>query len=479
MKTAHCLPIIFLFVVTTALLAGANLARFHDGGADADLGAVSQILWNTVHGAPLYSSYPGLHASIFSEHFNPVYLPLSLLYLRREDPRLLLVVQALVLGLALFPLWRLATLYLGHSAALLVALAYAVNPAVHYIAWFDFHPVTLMLPVYLTAFMFHRRRQWRALALTLGFSLLIDESASVILVAWGLFFALHGPRRFALTAIAAGALTYALLIFCFLPAFARDGGTPYYFFLQYFQYLPGETGWEKLSTALQHPAPAVAYLLDARSAGYLGLLLLGFAFLPLLVPAYLVIALPQFAFNLLSGFPETASIHLHYNSSVLAVLAAATVSALAKLKNRLRFRGRPLTIPLAACVLAGSLAGHAVDSPLPFLATRQFHPDGFGDPARFALAQPLLHAIPAAASVGTEYKYWAYLSLRRGLFLFFDPQHPPADYYLLDTRTNVIPPYVALTDRGFIDRLQEQGYLVAGEADGIVLLRRGSGEVLR
>lgn len=475
MALKRLLPVIILFTLYVVGLSAVNLVRYNDGGGDVDLGAVSQILWNTRHGDFLYTSYPGNHGPIFGEHFNPVYLPLTLLYYWREDPRLLLLVQSLVLGVALFPLWGLARGALGDRPAFLLCLAYAVNPVVHYINYFEFHPVTLAVPVYLAAFYCLRQRRYRALAATLLVSLLIDESMSIILIAWGLFFAARGPRRLALPAILVGLAGYLALMLWFLPAFTPAGGNPNYFYLQYFRYLPGETGVEKLASALHHPGLVVKQAATAATARYLGLLLLGFAFLPVLVPAYGLLLLPQLGFNLLSGFGETATIHLHYNATLVAFLAAAAVAAIARMRHRCRIAGHDLAVPLAALVLVGSLAGHLIDSPLPRLGTRQFHPGGFGDPARFARARPLLQSIPPGASVGTEYKYWAYLSLRRDLFLFFD-EHPPADYYLLDTRTTLVPPGLTVTDGQFIaDHLARGAYELTAENDGLVLLRRSFG----
>jgi len=269
--------ILAIFICYCLVLGYCNLARYDRGGGDLDLGVASQILWNTKHGNILYTSAPGLHSSIFKEHFNPIYLPLTLLYYYREDPRLLLLFQTLIIAIALIPLYRLASWRLGENCALLLCLTYAVNPAVHYINFFDFHPVTLYLTVYLFAFDAWHRNQRRRFFLIMLASLLVDESASVLMCFFGLFFLCQRRYRVAGFLLVTGLLFYLFLIYIFIPLATPPGQQPNYFYLWYFRYLPGSSGTAKLLSVIQAPQLLLQQLFLPSARTYAGMFGLFFA----------------------------------------------------------------------------------------------------------------------------------------------------------------------------------------------------------
>ncbi len=462
--------------LTMAYAAGMgwfNVNRYERGGGDLDLGVVTQVLWNTCHGNLLWSTGPGVHAPIFREHFDVVYLPLSVLYAWWPDPRLLLWTQTLILATGIPLTWLAVRTRTGDTAALVLAGAYAASPVTQYINLFDFHPVTLAVPVYLAAFACWQRGRHRATFLLLGLSLLINESMSVTIAAIGMLFLLSGRVRHGLACLAAGLCAYLLLIGWVLPAFAPPGGEPAYFYTTYFSYLPGDTGAAKLLALLHDPGLLVRQALMPATAKYLFLLVLGFGGLPLLAPRWWLVMAPQLLFNLLSGFEGTRTIYQQYNAPLLPFLIMAAADGAVRL--RLMLRGQAgWKFPLLL-VIAGTLLLHRLDSPLPLLGTRQFIVPGNKTAERFAQAGELLQMIPGGASVGTEYKYWAYLSARREIFLFFDPMST-AEYYLLDLTDNCVPPDIPDTTLAFARRkISDEGFVVAGFRDGIVLLVRGGG----
>src|SRR5947207_12662830 len=78
-----------------------------------DLGNMDQVLWNTIHGRLFQFTNQGADwygpPTRLAIHFEPIILPLSLLYLFHADPRILLVFQTLALvagALAVFLLTR-------------------------------------------------------------------------------------------------------------------------------------------------------------------------------------------------------------------------------------------------------------------------------------------------------------------------------------------------------------------------------------
>ena len=101
-----------------------------------DLFAIRAGLWrNTIFGF-----------GVFSDHVSPVLVPLAFLAPSRWPGAFLVLIQAVAVGIALVPLYRLGYLLGGRVGAMLSAFLYATSAAVWHAALFDFHPVTLALP---------------------------------------------------------------------------------------------------------------------------------------------------------------------------------------------------------------------------------------------------------------------------------------------------------------------------------------------
>jgi uncharacterized membrane protein len=101
-----------------------------------DLFAIRTSLWkNTIFGF-----------GVFSDHVSPVLVPLAYLTPSSWPGAFLVLIQAIAVGIALVPLYRLGHLLCGRLGAILAASLYATSAAVWHAALFDFHPVTLALP---------------------------------------------------------------------------------------------------------------------------------------------------------------------------------------------------------------------------------------------------------------------------------------------------------------------------------------------
>src|SRR5579872_2539934 len=122
-----------------------------------DLGNMDQVLWNTIHGrlfqftnqaADWYG--PPTRLAI---HFEPIILPLSLLYVFHADPRILLVFQTLALTTGALPVFLLTRKYLAEwpLMAPIMVVAYLLSPALLGLNIFDFHPYALATPFLLYA----------------------------------------------------------------------------------------------------------------------------------------------------------------------------------------------------------------------------------------------------------------------------------------------------------------------------------------
>src|SRR5579863_9499428 len=151
----------------------------HIGRQDAyltpaeDLGTYNQAVWSILHGPFIHQTicniisdtncYSLSGISRFAIHFEPVLLPISLVYLALPDPKTLLVLQTLVVACGAFPAFWLARLRLRNElVAVGMAILYLLYPALQQAEVFDFHAVTMTaaLLLFTLYFLYTRRTLW-------------------------------------------------------------------------------------------------------------------------------------------------------------------------------------------------------------------------------------------------------------------------------------------------------------------------------
>src|SRR5581483_4824166 len=125
-----------LFVLVYAIgMSIETVLRYETFKATAfDLGNMDQVLWNTLHGRLFQFTNqaidwygPPIRLAI---HFEPIILPLSLLYSFGADPRILLVFQTLALATGSLPVFLLTRKIIPQwpLLAALMATAYLLAP---------------------------------------------------------------------------------------------------------------------------------------------------------------------------------------------------------------------------------------------------------------------------------------------------------------------------------------------------------------
>ncbi len=122
--------------------------------ASYDLGNAVQAIWNTAHGHILETTAENGDAfSRLGWHVDPLLAVFAPLWWIWSSPVILLVVQAVAVGLGALPVFWLARKHLGpEKAATAFALAYLAYPATQWNALdpnLAFHHVSLALPLLL------------------------------------------------------------------------------------------------------------------------------------------------------------------------------------------------------------------------------------------------------------------------------------------------------------------------------------------
>src|SRR5579859_4606439 len=214
---------IFLIVVTLVYsleMCHQAILRYETFKATAfDLGNMDQVIWNTLHGRLFQFTNQAIDwygpPTRLAIHFEPVILPLSLLYAFHADPRILLVFQTLALTSGALPVFLLTRRYLPEwpvLAALMVA-AYLLSPALLGLNIFDFHPVSLATPLLLYAILAltYKHYVWFLIACVLASMCKEDIPLSVAVLGILLIWKYKLPRLG--TVLIFGGLLWSLLAF--------------------------------------------------------------------------------------------------------------------------------------------------------------------------------------------------------------------------------------------------------------------------
>jgi uncharacterized membrane protein len=468
----------------------------------ADLSFIDQPVWNTLHGRFLERTLGAVQAPRVAEHFEPILLPLSLVYLAWNDVRALLIIQSLALALGALPVFWIArrTFHDQGSRAEWVALAFSVayllSPSLQAANVADFHADPLVVTPFLFAFWYGTERRWRCMwawailvmagkenlpTLTgmLGLFFIISDPA--LRAAWrpGLvhrsFFsrlrsAFSGGAKHGLALFVVSLAWFVIATFVIVAPLARQYyGTAGPIYLESRYVFSGG-----LSGALD---ATVAALREPARLNYLGGLFGAVGWLALLAPEYLLLGLPVLIANTFSNFSGQYSGEQHYTAPLVPVFIIAAIYGarrlLAVIERQIPFRlTQRMTniVIITSLCIAGLLYGVGsaqVDRGWTPLA-RQFQWPALT--SHHAALDRLVSQIPAGAPVSATSAVHPHLAHREKIYVF--SELGDATYVLVDVAG--INDMQATDLKAAVERLlREGGFGVVDAADGFILLAKG------
>ena len=312
-----------------------------------DLAGYAQSIWLLSEGYRPEASLFGADVHLLELRWSFIMYPLGLLAVFLPPVDLLIVAQSLALGLAVFPLWRLArqvaNLRVGAASALV--LAYALHPATHRLGIEDFQPVVLAVPAIIGLAYFGATKRWVWYWLCVAVALACRADLGLALALWGFGLLGDGERRAGLWTMGVGLVWSLALLLVAQPIIAQPGGAGRR------SGYDGESLGDVVLGALRSPVDTLQALLSQDNMVLIVGLLAPVIFLPLLSLRYLLPAVPVGALYLLSGeapFAERAAL-------LLAFVMIAATYALNRLGNvgvdRVFLDVRLLTTLVAASIL--------------------------------------------------------------------------------------------------------------------------------
>ena len=336
--------LILLFIVT---FGGLGIARHLSFNSHAlDLGTMAQAAWNTAHGrileyTPLFEEYtpaPPLSNRLVTGKLELIFLLIAPLYRLFPTPILLIVLQALALGLSAWPLYHTLHMILrSQRAALFLAAAYLFYLPLHYVVMADFHPSALA-PFFLTwAVYFWHQRRWRGFVLALLGALLCRVDVAFVLGGMALLLLYERRWRMAAVTLALAAGWFYLDFFVIVPwAEARYGPDPVNLIGQRFGRY-GDGPIQIMVGLLTHPRDLVALLLEREKIQTFFDLLAPVGWLPLFALPWLLPAAPLTFLNLLAESAWQGTVRAHYFAPILPFLFLAAAHGIRWLHNQIAY----------------------------------------------------------------------------------------------------------------------------------------------
>jgi uncharacterized membrane protein len=413
LPTAHALVLVgaAAWIAAFAALSVLRQKAFFTGRFD--MGNMVQAVWSTAHGHPLrMTDLHGDQISRLAAHVDPILVVFAPLWWIWPSPQLLLVTQAIALGLGALPIFWLARKHLGSArAALGFACAYLLYPATGWLALNEFHPVALATPLLLFAFWFLDEDRLLPFALCAVAASLCKEEIALVVAGFGIWYAVAHRRRRAGSVIAGLGLAWGIVAIAVVIPHFNDGQSSD-FYGRYSEVGGSPGGIVK--TAFTHPLRIAEAAFSGRDLHYLWQLTMPLALLFVLAPLVLVAALPELAINLLSATTTQTSIHFHYTAGLIAPLVVAAVLGAARLRR--------WAVPVAAVIVLAALVGNYRLGPIPGWRHVPGGQDFQATSARVTdhdrIAERALQLIPDDAVVSATNSLGAHLSARRRFLSF-------------------------------------------------------------
>jgi uncharacterized membrane protein len=395
-------------VVWFALFAIFGVAR-HLAFATArfDLGNMTQALWSTAHGRFLEdTTLSGAQASRLAGHVDPLLALLTPLWWLWSSPFLLVTISALALAAGALPVFWLARKHLGSErAGCEFALIYLLCPMTQWNSIWDFHPVSVAIPLILFAIWFLDEDRLGMFAVFAVLASLGKEEIPLAVGCLGVWYAVtHGRRLAGALILFSGAALTAFDFLVVIPHFAVPGENA---FAGRYQAVGG-TPSGILRTAATHPLRILDVAFSAHNVGYLVLLTVLLGGLFFAAPLVALGAVPDLVINLLSNDSNQTSLQFQYTAGILPFLLAAAIFGAARLRRRLPAAPAVvLALALLGCLFLGPLSTF----PSTVRAALPSNPDRSAKAGAVAL-------IPPDIAVSASNHLAAHLSTRRHIYIF-------------------------------------------------------------
>jgi uncharacterized membrane protein len=327
--------LLFLTLFFIAFYTWFSFLRFKAGLMGIyDLGNMEQAVWGTLNGhflrntvLPGITCRLGIHADIFLVLLAPFYALWS-------SPKLLLIIQTLIVGLGALPLYLITKKLLKSSlAGLIFAFAYLSSPILGAACLYEFHAVTLVTPFLLFGFYFLLEKRYMPYFIFIILALTCKEEVSLLIFLLGIYVYLKHNKKIGFITSLIGFSWFILVFFIVMPYFQRGSD---YIFLDRYSHL-GSNKSTIIKTLITRPDIVFKSLWNVKKITYFLYLILPLGGL-MLFSAFTFLGLPSFAIYFLTNFEQMFSGGFHYSAPLLFYLLIGSIFGIKFWLKRLKAR---------------------------------------------------------------------------------------------------------------------------------------------
>lgn len=395
-----------LYFTTASFLKQDNFytARF-------DLGNMDQAVWNTIHGR-IFQITDSAGTEITSRlafHADFILILLSPLYLIWESPKMLLLVQTIVLSIGAVFVYLIAKVILKNkSLSLVFAFSYLLNPALNWINLYDFHPVALSTTFLLAAFYFLIKKKYLPMLLFLFLAGICKEQIWTINFLFGLYVLfIHKNRLLGLAISSISVAFFYLLMWKIIPQVRAEDHFALRFYSDY-----GESPTDIIKNILFSPNKVIETILRPDRLEFIKQLFLPLGYLSLLSPLFLIFAAPDLMIDLLSSRGSFHQIYYQYTATITPFIFISAIYGTSKLYLNIP-QINPKTI--SVIILLFTFISAYSFGPLIFAKTP--NDAMFREPHKNSSAiRTYLRSIPQDLTLSTTNDLGAHLSHRERIF---------------------------------------------------------------
>ena len=397
-----------LYFITASFLRYVNYytGRF-------DLGNMDQTVWNTLHGNIFMLTDPNGTEQIsrLAVHADFILIFLSPLYLVCEDPRMLLLVQTLILSIGGIFIYLISKNVLKNKTiSLIFALCFFLNPAVQFTNLFDFHAVVLATTFLLGAFYFILIKKWWLVLVFLFLAGLTKEQVWAINAIFGLYLIFISKQKVIgiFVTIFSAIAFYSLFWIAIPAASAGDQHFALSFFANY-----GNTPGEVIKNIIFNPIQVIGDLTTENKITYIKQLLQPLGFTSLIGFPFLIFALPDLAINLLSDFGPMQRIWYQYTATITPFIFIASIYGVSFINRKVpKVKLNYLSILLLLFTLFSAYSYG------PMFFSKDPNDSWYKKPLENKeIVNEYINKIPADINVAASNNLASHLSYRKGIFV--------------------------------------------------------------
>jgi uncharacterized membrane protein len=333
------------FAIGAAVFFAQSAGRYRAYGAGAkDLGLFYQTHWLIAHGLPPFNTVMGMHA--LADHMELLDYAVAPLLRLHDGPETLLLVQALAVASAVFPLgWMGGRVLESSRAGLALAVAWLLAPDLHAGVMFDYNPMLLGAAGLLwTAWALLCRGFAASLACAVAASLAREDMCLYVAALAAVLAFRAAPRRRALAVAAVALAIFALEVLVLFPRFRARGFRHWEQFAEAGEAAAAPAGPAAFASALvDHPQKRRSLLQPLAATGFVGLA----------DPIAVVLQVPNWAERFFSSY-GTRWWGYHYGVPAAATALVGVVLGWRRLREAGR-EGPRMGAYVAGCALAVGL----------------------------------------------------------------------------------------------------------------------------